>query len=559
MASGLLALVALLPILIILILMVGRGWPATRTMPIAWLITLILALIVWRSPPNYILAANVKGLVAAAEILLIIFGALVLLFTLQEAGALKKINDGFKTISPDRRVQVILIAWLFGAFLEGAAGFGTPAALLSPLLVSLGFPALAAVMVALIANTTPISFGPVGVPTLIGLGSTLATPAIQQSLHQAGLSFNHFLYLIGLWTALLHATMAVFIPLLAVSMMTRFFGATKSFRAGLQIGPYAIFAGFCFVVPYLVTAWLLGPEFPSLFGGLIGLFILLPATRAGFLVPKTVWDFPDKSRWQKNWSGSITFADTRSEPRFSLLQAWLPYLSVGILLVLTRLQSLPFKAFLKQNPIYLPQLFGTDISSKFEPLYNPGLFPFLVIALLASGYFGIKKDQIFSAWKAAAIRILSPVIALLFTVPMVEMMQVGRSPQGWESMPIVIAHFISGLVGGVWPLVSPFIGAFGAFIAGSNTVSNMLFGMFQYSVAERLGISHIIVVSLQNVGGSFGVLVCIFKIIAASATVGLSGVEGVLIRRNLAPLLLYGLVVGLVGFILTNFMVPNLF
>lgn len=559
MASGLLALVAFLPILIILLLMVGKGWPATRTMPVAWLTALLLALKVWCSPFNYILAANLKGLVSASEILLIIFGALVLLFTLQEAGALKIINNGFRSISPDRRVQVILIAWLFGAFLEGSAGFGTPAALLAPLLVTLGFPALAAVMVSLIANTTPISFGPVGVPTLIGLGSTLATPAIQQSLAQAGMSFNQFIYSIGLWTAILHSLMAVFIPLLTITMMTRYFGANQSFREGLRIWPYAIFAGFCFVVPYLVTAWLLGPEFPSLFGGLIGLVILLPATRAGFLVPSTPWDFPEQSRWPKNWLGSIEFNDTRPEVRISLWQAWLPYFGVGLLLVLTRLQSLPFRDWLKNASIQLPHLMGTEISSKFEPCYNPGLFPFLFIAMLVSIFYGLKKRQIFCVWKAAASRIKSPVVALLFTVPMVEVMQAGHSPRGWESMPIVIAHFVSHIVGGAWPLISPFIGAFGAFIAGSNTVSNLLFGMFQYSVAERLGISHIIIVSLQNVGGSFGVLVCIFKIIAASATVGLSGVEGPLIRRNLVPLLIYGLVVGVAGFLLIYFVVPDLF
>jgi lactate permease len=514
---------------------------------------------VWQSPLPYILAANVKGMNSALEILLIVFGALVLLFTLKESGALNAINHGFRRISDDRRVQAILISWLFGAFIEGAAGFGTPAALLSPLLVTLGFPALAAVMVSLIANATPVSFGPVGVPTIIGLGSTLNTPEIQQAIASAGMSHAEFIYRISFWTALLHSLMAIFIPLLAVSFMTRFFGKNRSLKEGLQIWPYAIFAGCCFVVPYLLTAWLLGPEFPSLLGGLIGMFILLLTTRAGFLVPQEKWDFPERDSWEKNWSGSIVIdADQKVAP-ISLWKAWLPYILAGILLILTRLDALPFKAILKNFPIQFNQLFNTEVNSKLEPLYNPGIFPFILIALLAIPFYNMKITQVKNAWKEALSKIKSPVIALLFTVPMVEVMQAGHSAYGWDSMPIVIAEFTSQLVKGAWPLAAPFIGAFGAFIAGSNTVSNMLFGLFQYSVADRLGISHIIIVSLQNVGGSFGVLICIFKIIAASATVGLSGVEGVIIRRNIIPMLLYGLVVGIAGFLLVYRIVPQLF
>ena len=559
MPLGVIALIASIPVLVILYLMVVRRWPATKAMPVAWLIAVLLAAFVWRTPANFLIAATVKGINSALEILTIIFGALVLLFTLREGGALSAINRGFRRISEDRRVQVVLISWLFGAFIEGAAGFGTPATLLSPLLVSLGFPALAAVMVSLIANTTPISFGPVGVPTIIGFGTALNTADIQQALAQHGMSFSQFIYQIGLWTAIMHSVVAVFVPLIAVSMMTRFFGTHRTYREGLQIWPYAIFAGLSYVVPYLLTAWLLGPEFPSLFGGLIGLFIVLPATKAGFLVPKETWEFPEKAQWDKSWIGTITMSDSDVNGSVPLWRAWLPYVVVGLLLVATRLDVLPFKAVLKGAPVAMNDLLGTDVKTRLEPLYNPGIFPFIAVALLAIPFFRLNRQQAKNAWREAAVKIKSPVIALLFTVPMVEAMQAGHSPHGWESMPIVIAHFTSQLVQGAWPIIAPYVGAFGAFIAGSNTVSNMLFGLFQYSVAEQLGISHIIILSQQNVGGAFGVLVCVFKIIAASATVGLSGVEGLLIRRNVLPLLIYGTVVGITGLILAYLVVPGLF
>jgi lactate permease len=425
--------------------------------------------------------------------------------------------------------------------------------------VTLGFPALAAVMVSLIANTTPISFGPVGVPTILGLGTALNTADIQQALAQHGMSMSQFIYQIGLWTAIMHSVVAVFIPLIAVSMMTRYFGAKRTYREGLQIWPYAIFAGVSYVVPYLLTAWLLGPEFPSLFGGLIGLFIVLPATKAGFLVPQEKWDFPEKAQWDTSWIGTITMNDSHVNGSVPLWRAWLPYVVVGLLLVATRLDALPLKALLEGAPVAMNDLLGTDVKTKLEPLYNPGVFPFIAVALLAIPFFRLNRHQAKNAWKEALTKIKRPVIALLFTVPMVEAMQAGHSPLGWESMPIVIAHFVSQLVQGAWPIVAPYVGAFGAFIAGSNTVSNMLFGLFQYSVAEQLGISHIIILSQQNVGGAFGVLVCVFKIIAASATVGLSGVEGLLIRRNVLPLLIYGTVVGITGLVLVYLVVPGLF
>jgi len=164
------------------------------------------------------------------------------------------------------------------------------------------------------------------------------------------------------------------------------------------------------------------------------------------------------------------------------------------------------------------------------------------------------------AWNAAIKRIISPAIALFFAIPMVRvMMQSGHNMSGFENMPIVMAQFITDVVQGAWPLVSPFVGALGAFMAGSNTVSNMMFSLFQYSIAEQLNISHIIIVSMQSVGGAFGNMICVHNIIAACATVGLVGVEGILIKRNLIPMSIYGFVVGVTGMIIIYLLFPNLF
>jgi lactate permease len=321
MSLELASFVAFIPILVVLVFMVGLRWPATWTMPLAWLVAVLIAALVWKMPFTWIGASTINGVIITLKILIIIFGALVLLFTLRESGALASINQGFMNISDDRRVQAIIIAWLFGSFIEGAAGFGTPAALAAPLLLGIGFPALAAVMVALIGNSTAVTFGAVGIPIWGGMGWTLDISMVQNAIAANGMTFESFIHHIGVWAAIPHAIVGTLVPLILVSMLTRFFGANKSFREGLGVWPYALFAGLCFTAPYLITAVFIGPEFPSLLGGLIGLAILVTTTRAGFLVPKKRWDFPARSSWPEEWMGNISIDPQKLDAQHSILKA----------------------------------------------------------------------------------------------------------------------------------------------------------------------------------------------------------------------------------------------
>ncbi|HAM10786.1 MAG: hypothetical protein A2X03_05545 [Bacteroidetes bacterium GWA2_40_15] len=551
MSNNIIALLASIPIVIILVLMVGLRWKATRAMPAAFLITLAIVLFVWETPLNWIMATCLNGAVIAVKIILIVFGALTLLFTLRESGALSAINRGFESISSDRRIQAIIIAWLFGAFIEGSAGFGTPAALVAPLLLSLGFPALAAVMVALIANSTPVSFGAVGTPTIIGIGSSLETPEIVRTLTANGMTFGEFIHGIGEWTAIQHVIPGIFMPLIMVAMLTGFFGEKKSIKEGLVIWPYAIFAGLCFIIPFLLAALFLGPEFPSLIGAFTGLAILIPSTRAGFLVPGKKWDFPDKKMWENNWNGSINISGNVTDSKLSLFKAWIPYILIGLILFLTRVKFIPLNGWIQKVKYVSPELFGTKVVTDFDPLNIPGIMPFLLIAIICIPMFRMSLKQVTSAWSEALVRLRGPFIALVFAVPMVRlMMQTGINPNGYASMPIAMAKAMAGLFGEAWPFADPFIGALGSFMSGSNTVSNMLFSLFQYSVAESLEMSRFIVVSLQNLGGALGNMICVHNVIAACATVGLAGVEGLLIKRNLIPMTIAAIIAGISGLIL---------
>ncbi|MEC8805043.1 MAG: L-lactate permease, partial [Pseudomonadota bacterium] len=269
MSTSVLALLSLLPIISVAIFLVILRWPASRAMPIAYVVAAGLAYVIWEVSGTKIMAASVNGLVVAGTLIYIIFGAILLLNTLQQSGAISTIRQGFSDITPDRRIQVIIIAWLFGSFIEGSAGFGTPAAVAVPLMVGLGFPAMAAVVAGMIIQSTPVSFGAMGTPILVGVSTGLsADPDMSAYAAARGFSeFEPFLEFIATKVALMHALAGTFIPLLVTSVMTRFFGASRSFAEGFQVWQFAIFSAFAMTIPYLLVATYLGPEFPSMFGG----------------------------------------------------------------------------------------------------------------------------------------------------------------------------------------------------------------------------------------------------------------------------------------------------
>lgn len=550
MSNGILALLAFSPILLAAILLIGLRWPAKHAMPLVYLLTAAVGLFAWDMTLNRVLASTLQGLLITLGLLWIIFGAILLLNTLKHSGGITAIRAGFATISPDRRIQAIIIAWLFGCFIEGASGFGTPAAIAAPLLVAIGFPAMAAVLLGMLVQSTPVSFGAVGTPIIVGINTGLDTASIGAQLVEQGSSWGQFLQLITSQVAIIHATVGVVMPLIMVMMLTRFFGQEKSWKAGLEVLPFAIFGGLAFVLPYAATGIFLGPEFPSLLGGLIGLAIVTSAARFGFLVPKKTWDFAPADKWPSEWLGSVEMKlDELTAKPMSALRAWLPYVLVGALLVISRVFPEVGNA-LKAVVVNFPDLLGeAGVSANFQPLYLPG--GILVAVVLATFFLhGMKARDLGKAVKESSSVLLSAGFVLLFTVPMVRIL-INSGVNGAElaSMPILMAGWVAESVGGIYPLLAPSIGALGAFIAGSNTVSNMMFSQFQFGVASSLGISSALIVSVQAIGAAAGNMVAIHNVVAASATVGLLGREGSTLRKTIWPTLYYVLFTGIIAMI----------
>lgn len=386
-------------------------------------------------------------------------------------------------------------------------------------------------------NSTPVAFGAVGTP-IFGAMSTLSG-----NLASIGADTATYQMALTKWSALGHSVAGTFLPLLAIGLMTKFFGENRSFKDALKAAPFALFSGLAFTVPYFFTATFFGPELPSLVGAFIGLAIVIPAAQKGFLVPKETWSFPSEEDWEEDWK-SITDLGKAAESNMSLLKAWTPYILIAVILVVTRIPSLGLKAFLASQTVTVSNVMGTGLDYSLKWAYLPGTIPFMLVALLTHFIHGMKAKEIKFAWKNTFKQISGAAIALFAGIAMVQLMlNSGVNGAGLDSMLTEMAQALAGLAGNAFVFVSPFIGVLGAFMSGSNTVSNILFSSLQFETATILDMPQVLITAMQVIGGGIGNMVCVNNVVAVCATVGVIGMEGRLIKRNAIPMFIYSIVV----------------
>ena len=466
MNDGLLAVLAFIPILSAGVLLIGFRIEAKIVMPIVLIITIIVSYFVWGMSSTRILASSFQGLIITAGILWIIFGAIMLLNTLKYSGAITTIREGFSNITDDRRIQVILIAWLFGCFIEGASGFGTPAAVAAPLMVAVGFPALAAVVFGMMIQSTPVSFGAVGTPLIVGVQGGLDKVLLTDRLLLKGIEWESFFSIIVSNVAIIHAICGTFIPLFIVIIMTRFFGKNKSWLEGMSIFPFAIFSAFSFTIPYVITGIFLGPEFPSIIGGLVGLAIVTFSIKKNFLIPKDSWNFPSSSHWPVSWKGGIEIPLKRSKT-INTTNAWFPYVFLALVLIISRTYE-PLTNFLKSVSFNFENILSEEkINASFQILYLPGGI-LMTVCLVTFILHKMSFTEISNAFTDSFKTILGAGFVLIFTVPLVRIMiNSGINNKDVVSMPIAMAQGMSSVMGQIYPMFAPTIGGIGAFL-GSN-------------------------------------------------------------------------------------------
>ncbi|GAA0604724.1 L-lactate permease [Virgibacillus siamensis] len=525
-----LLLVALSAIIAPFVFLVIFRQPAIKGMFFSAIIVIVLALLVWGMGGGIVTASILQGIHKALTILLILFGAIVLLNTLQHTGAVDRINEGFRNISSDMRVQVIIVGFLFGALIEGAAGFGTPAAVTGPLMVALGFNPMAAAALALIADSSSVSFGAVGTPIQIGLSN----------IPGANLEFFNE---IGVKVTLIDLFAGTFVPLILVVILTMFFGKKKSMKNVFELAPWALLIGVVYTGSALLYAVLFGQEFVAILASLTGLLVATFTTRKGFLMPKTAWKDAVRDGFEVKAEKS----------EMSLLKAWSPYLVVVGLLLITRIID-PIKEFtLKYVDLTWKNILGFEgVTSGWEVLYSPG-----TVLVLAAVFAVIIQRKSFSnfakASKESLKSILTAGVTLFSTLTLVQVFtNSGINANDLISMPQYIAEALAATFGSGWVMVAPFLGELGAFITGSNTVSTLTFSPIQYSVANQTGMNTQIILALQVIGASAGNMICVHNVVAASTVVGMNGKEGDVIRKTLIPAIGYGILAGIGGLIIMS-------
>jgi lactate permease len=531
-----------------------------KAMPVAWFSCFLIAIFVWGLPVSYTIALSINGLISAVGVLIIIFGALLILHTLQYSGGMETIQYGMQQISRDMRVQGLIIGFMFGAFIEGAAGFGTPAALAAPLLLSLGYPPMAAAVLCLVFNSFCVSFGAAGTPILFGIGPAIRGVVDAAVANGMAPSWEFFMARIGEVVTLMHAPMAFILSILMLGFITRFFGPERSWKVGFGAWKFSLLCAFAFTTPYLILAWVFGPEFPTLVGALIGLGITITCAKNGIALPAKVWTFGPHDKWDPSWTGTISFGGkTEYKANMSQFRAWLPYVLIGGILVITRLPGLPLKAFFSGTAVirFTDILGYPNVRDQLQLLYLPGTVPFIVVALFTILLHNMSGDKVAKAWRDTFVRMKAPTISMIASVAIVKIFQgSGINPglvagaTGLDSMPLTMAKTMASLVGSAWPACASLAGGLGAFITGSNTVSNMLFGQFQWDLAGQLGISRLVILSAQVAGGAAGNMICINNIVAVTAVVGLANREGDIFKKTIWPYIAYSSVIAIVAYVL---------
>lgn len=505
------AVFAGLPIAFILFAMLGLGWSAARagglglalTAVIAWTLFGFGTWILPETGPALSLAgALLEAGFIALTILWIIFPALCVHELQQATGAVNALRDAISGLSPDPRISALLVAWFFALFMEGAAGFGTSAALAAPFLVSMGIAKVEAVCIALIGHAVGVSFGAVGTPIELQIA---VTPFTGVQLSAA--------------TAVYHAVLGWCMALMLIVLVNRALPSRSPRPLGGFIWLWTLLAAGAFLLPYYALASTIGPELPTLGGALLGglLFVaVLLLHRKGQVV--AVEAVPAKAQ-------------------VPLFRAAAPYLILIGLILSTRL--VPSVSTALRERVFEWQLMAFEGSVAL--FYHPGTM--LLLSFFAAALWQrASVASVLQAMRKAFGRVL------LVTPALIAMLGLSRIMVHAEMIE-VLAIATTTSVGSAWPLLAPFVGALGTFVTGSATASNILFTEFQQATAERLGLSALALLGAQGFGAAIGNVVCPHNIIAASAVVGIQGKEAPVLRGTAGIMFVYTLLGGLLAWL----------
>lgn len=492
---------SILPFLVFLFLLFIKKTPLLWTSIITLVLYTILAVFYWQIYPTFLYLSYGKGFFIALDILIIIFGAVFFLEILKDLKVIKSISYYLGKLSKDYRVQIIIIAWFLECFIEGTAGFGTPAAIAVPILIGLGLTPAKALIVGLLGNSTPGVFGAAGTPIKIGYAGLNITsvPLISALLNLIGFIVPVFM----LWT-------------ITAGRQNR----KKEFLDAL---PFAIWSGLVFVIPSLLFVFL-GQEFPSILGSIVGLVIIIFSIKTGFLIPEEELSLLSESEVKEEEATLMSRSKT-----------FLPYVILIVLLILGKiiLGKLGISLFLGFDHVF--------------NLFNPG-FIFVISGLLVVLIWKEKIGVIHSSIKKGFKGAIYPFFVVFSMLAMVQIMI--NSGNNYSGLSSAISFITKSFETSLLPFFAPLIGAFGSFMTGSVTVSNIMFGHLFSIASTNLSMNTSVILSLGVVGASAGNMIALADILTAEAVTGVKNGEIHVLRGVIFPCLIYLLLLGVIGFII---------
>ena len=500
--------IAMIPVLWLIISLGVLKMPAHKTCSFTVILTLIIAMICWRMKFIDGITATVEGMaIALWPILLVIVAALFTYNLAVETKTMDVIKTMLSSITTDKRIQVLILAWGFGGFLEAVAGYGTAVAIPASILASLGFNPIFAAVICLLANTVPTAFGALGIPV-----TTLATVT--------GLEVVHLSYV----TSIQLAGFIVLIPFLLVIL------TEKSIKALKGVVGITLVSGITFAVPQVFIAKYLGADLPALVASICSMACTILMAKA--MNKEKVETKEDKIGLKEG------------------VLAWLPYILLcGLILIASPLvpsiNSLLAKA---SSNIHIYTGDATSTTA-FSWINTPGMM-ILIATFIAGLIQKLKFTYMLDVLKRTVIQLKTSFITIMSIVAISKIM----SHSGMTSS---ISFGLCAITGSFYPLIAPLLGAIGTFVTGSDTSANILFGALQTEAAKSLSIDPYWIAAANTAGATAGKMISPQSIAIATSATGLIGSEGKILSTTVKYCLGYVIILGLIvyfgGGILTLF------
>ncbi|SCM78963.1 L-lactate permease [uncultured Sporomusa sp.] len=498
------------------------------------LLTIVVVVVVYGMPVNVAISASVLGMLNGLfPIGWIILTAVFLYNLTVETGQFDIIKSSISSLSPDRRIQALLVAFCFSAFMEGVAGQGAPVAVAAAMLIGLGFPALPAAAICLVGNTPPVPFGPVGTPTIMMATVTELPNSI-----------------VGKAIGLDMTILALVIPIFMLVVVA----GRKNVMGAL---PAALVAGISYAVTNHLVSQNFGPELPAIFSSFVSMICLVVFLK--FWKPATIWRFPNDP--------DITEDSTHRYSAGQIIKAWSPFI---ILMIVMGIWGTPaFKAWVAQELkwfITIPSWPGLDgivyraapivaVPSKYAASYRMDFFSAAGTAMLISA---ILSMVVLGLSPAAGIRVFKKTFNQLMysLITLTAVLGVGFLAN-YSGMSYTLGLAFATYTGMFFPIFSPVIGYLGVFLTGSVTSSAALFGKLQQVTASHLGLNPLLTISANLFGAVIGKLISPQSIAVACAATGLVGRETDIFRLTV-KYSIYLLVFVIVIILLQAWAFPNI-